>query len=98
MNYVLKIILKLGCFLIAELYLNWLGLDDLANYSEFIFEKNLAVVSASQSLIINFCSYLEKGTNYLGQKRSLNLVDDNLEHQFSNQQQAYFLWGDRLFL
>ena len=76
MNYILrKIILKLGCFLIVELYLSWLGLDDLADYSEFIFEKNLTVVSTSQSLIMNCCSYLEKGTSYLGQMRSLNLIE-----------------------
>ena len=71
MNYILrKIILKLGCFLIAELYLNWLGLDDLADYSEFIFEKKLTAMITSQSLIVNSYSYLEKGKSHLQQSGS----------------------------
>lgn len=76
MNYILrKIILKLGCFLIVELYLSWLGLDDLADYSEFIFEKNFTVVSTTPSFIINCCSNFEQETNYLEQLRSLNLIE-----------------------
>lgn len=34
----------------AEILLTLLGLDDLADYSEFIFEKNFAYASQSLSL------------------------------------------------
>ncbi len=33
--------MKLMVWIFAEILLNFLGLDDLADYSEFIFEKNL---------------------------------------------------------
>lgn len=41
----------------AEILLTLLGLDDLADYSEFIFEKNFAHASQSLSLAYSglFC-------------------------------------------
>ncbi len=39
------LILKTIIWLVAEIVLNFLGLDNLADYSEFIFEKNVIVFS-----------------------------------------------------
>lgn len=35
-----KLFLKIIIWLVAEILLNFLGIDDLADYSEFVFEKN----------------------------------------------------------
>ena len=40
-----KIVLKIIVWLIAEIILNFVGLDDLADYSEYLFEKNLVVMN-----------------------------------------------------
>lgn len=40
-----KIVVKITCWLIVEIILNLLGLDNLADYSEFVFEE--------KSLILN---------------------------------------------
>ncbi len=37
-----KLLSKIAIWLMAEILLNLLGLDNLADYSEFVFEKNLA--------------------------------------------------------
>ncbi len=39
------LILKTIIWLVAEIVLNFLGLDNLADDSEFIFEKNVIVFS-----------------------------------------------------
>ena len=39
----LKIIAKLMFWLLAEIVLNFIGVDDLADYSEFVFDKKLMV-------------------------------------------------------
>ena len=39
----LKIIAKLMFWLLAEIVLNSTGVDDLADYSEFVFDKKLFV-------------------------------------------------------
>ena len=39
------LLLKATVWLVAEISLSFLGLDDLADYSEFIFEKNVIVFS-----------------------------------------------------
>ena len=31
---------KVAVWLVAEIFLNFLGIDDLADYSEFIFERD----------------------------------------------------------
>ncbi|MGK7916304.1 MAG: hypothetical protein AB4038_12315 [Prochloraceae cyanobacterium] len=38
-----KELAKITVWLAAEILLNFLGLDDLADYSEFIFERNAIV-------------------------------------------------------
>ena len=38
-----KVITKIIFWLTAEIALGCMGLDDLADYSEFVFEKNLIV-------------------------------------------------------
>jgi hypothetical protein len=38
-----QLLIKIAILLASEICLNFLGLDDLADYSEFIFEKNLMV-------------------------------------------------------
>ncbi len=35
-----KLIAKIVIWLVAEIVLNFLGIDDLADYSEFVFENN----------------------------------------------------------
>ena len=39
-----KKLVKILIFLIAEILLNFLGIDDLADCSEFIFEKDLVLL------------------------------------------------------
>ncbi len=46
---------KAGFWLVAEVGLNLLNLDDLADYSEFIFEQN-AALSSRNNKIIKFSS------------------------------------------
>ena len=47
MNRSWRILLfKTTVWLVAEILLNFLGLDDLADYSEFLFEKNVIVFSS----------------------------------------------------
>lgn len=36
---------KIILWLAAEILLNFVGLDDMADYSEFLFEKNVIVFS-----------------------------------------------------
>ncbi len=38
-----KLLARITVWLAAEICLSFLGLDDLADYSEFIFEKNVIV-------------------------------------------------------
>jgi hypothetical protein len=51
-----KILIKITCWLIVEIILNLLGLDNLADYSEFVFEdkttnlKSYIVAVATPSL------------------------------------------------
>lgn len=40
-----KFFFKLTFWLAMEICLNLLGLDDIADYSEFVFERNLVVYS-----------------------------------------------------
>ncbi|ERT08991.1 hypothetical protein M595_1051 [Lyngbya aestuarii BL J] len=41
-----KLITKTLIWLLAELLLNLIGLDDLADYSEFLFERNVIILKA----------------------------------------------------
>ena len=46
MNIRWKILLFKSIFwLFAEIFLNVIGVDDLADYSEFVFERNTIVLS-----------------------------------------------------
>ena len=40
-----KLLLTTTLWLVAEIWLNFLGIDDLADYSEFIFGKHVLVLS-----------------------------------------------------
>lgn len=51
-----KILFKAMIWLTAEIFLNFIGLDDLADYSEFIFEKTVRDPRIS---IINVASVRE---------------------------------------
>lgn len=42
-----KVIIKLIVWFVAEIYLNFIGLDDLADYSEFIFEKTISTLEVA---------------------------------------------------
>lgn len=37
-----KLLIKTALWLLAEIWLNFLGMDDIADYSEFVFERDLA--------------------------------------------------------
>ena len=47
-----KLLIKCLFWLAAEIILNFVGLDNLADYSEFVFEKNL-IVSIEQCSILS---------------------------------------------
>ncbi|MEL6461930.1 MAG: hypothetical protein AAFX46_13395 [Cyanobacteria bacterium J06636_27] len=34
-----KLLIKTSCWLATEIFLNLIGIDDLADYSEFVFEN-----------------------------------------------------------
>ena len=38
-----KLLVQTTLWLVAEIWLNFLGIDNLADYSEFIFEKHVIV-------------------------------------------------------
>lgn len=40
-----KLVLRVGVWLTLELFFNSVGLDTIADYSEFIFERNLITLS-----------------------------------------------------
>ncbi len=40
-----KFLLRTSVWLIAEISLSCLGMDDLADYSEFVFERNFIFLS-----------------------------------------------------
>lgn len=39
------LVARVCIWLLAEIWLNYLGLDDLADYSEFLFERHVVVAS-----------------------------------------------------
>jgi hypothetical protein len=45
-----KLLVKIILWLVAEIWFNFLGIDNLADYSEFIFARN----AIWQSLIIKY--------------------------------------------
>ncbi|KAI9130528.1 hypothetical protein [Acaryochloris sp. CCMEE 5410] len=38
-----QLIVSLSLWLLAELVLNWVGIDDLVDYSEYLFERQAIV-------------------------------------------------------
>ena len=40
-----KLLAKIIIWLVAEILLNLLGLDDMADYSEFVFERNVVTLN-----------------------------------------------------
>lgn len=40
-----KWLVKIIVWLVAEILLNFVGLDNMADYSEYIFERNVIVLS-----------------------------------------------------
>ena len=52
-----KLIVKVTFWLAIELWLGFLGLDDVADYSEFLWEKHLTISSLLMaSLVHQRCS------------------------------------------
>ncbi|WP_181256635.1 hypothetical protein [Merismopedia glauca] len=39
-----KILVKISLWLVTELVLNFVGLDNLADYSEFVFERDIILL------------------------------------------------------
>ena len=46
-----KLLVTTILWLVAEIWFNFLGIDDLVDYSEFIFERN------EIAFAVNLCSY-----------------------------------------
>ena len=46
-----KLFLSLGYWLIAELCFNFLGIDDVADYTEFISEQNRIILSRNHNSV-----------------------------------------------
>lgn len=44
------LIARIVIWAIAEIILNYAGIDDLADYSEFLFEKPVAMISQSYDI------------------------------------------------
>jgi hypothetical protein len=40
-----KLLLTTIFWLVTEICFNWLGIDDIANYSEFVFDRQIIVLS-----------------------------------------------------
>jgi hypothetical protein len=40
-----KLIFRVGVWLTLEIFFNYVGLDTVADYSEFIFERNLITLN-----------------------------------------------------
>ena len=40
-----KLLVRTTVWLVTEICLNFLGIDDLADYSDFIFERNIIVLN-----------------------------------------------------
>jgi hypothetical protein len=38
-----KILVRITCWLILEIILNFVGLDNLADYSEFVFDEKVVI-------------------------------------------------------
>lgn len=49
-----KLFLYIFITLVSEILLSFLGIDDLADYSEFIFEKYSPVLLSSKPLILPY--------------------------------------------
>jgi len=52
-----KIWIKATFWLVIEIILNLLGLDSLADYSEFIFEKEIAIATRPPQITVVVPSY-----------------------------------------
>ncbi len=67
-----KLLAKASVWLTAEILFNFLGLDNLADYSEFIFERDLTYRGQAKTMIrgLEVVTPIEK--NSRSQKRSLN--------------------------
>ncbi len=48
-----KLLVKISFWLAAEIFLNLLGIDDLADYSEFIFEHKNFIIKRGYSSPLN---------------------------------------------
>ncbi len=53
-----KLLVTTTLWLVAEIWLNFLGIDNLADYSEFIFDRNVVckpdLFEIARSLIIKY--------------------------------------------
>lgn len=67
-----KLIIKTAVWLIAEILLSLLGIDDIADYSEFVFERDLA----TQQQLIIFIGGLDMAT-HKNRSRKKKLPDPN---------------------
>ena len=67
-----KLLAKASVWLTAEILFNFLGLDNLADYSEFIFERDLTYRGQAKTMIRGLEVVTPIDKNSRSQKRSLN--------------------------
>lgn len=48
-----QLLVSLGLWLIAEVFLNLAGIDDLADYSEYLFDRHLISVNMDTQLTLS---------------------------------------------
>ena len=75
-----KLLVKLICWLALEIILNLMGLDDLADYSEFIFSyDNVNLTENSRVEVLDFRNEIRVG-NLL--PYAFNISEENLTLNF----------------
>ncbi len=47
-----KMVVKITVWVVAEIILNWIGLDNLANYTEFVYEQDMVILTDLYQIVI----------------------------------------------
>ncbi len=63
MKYWQRACIKIAIWLAAEIVLNVIGIDDLADYSEFIFEKEAIIGGRRHGTIVLVTPHLSQSTS-----------------------------------
>lgn len=47
-----KMVVKITVWVVAEIILNLIGLDNLANYTEFVYEQDMVILTDLYQIVI----------------------------------------------